>query len=188
MYKEKLLLVGAGGFGRVVSETAVLNYDCAFVDDGVEFGTEICGVKVVGNTSDLPVLFGEYKKMIVTIGNNVIRERIYKAAAEMGYEFPNLIHSSAYVSPYAKIGCGCVFLNNVTVQNGSTVGNGVLLNPGVEIHHDCSVADFDLIYTNSVVRTYARVGKRVRIGSNVTISNNAVVTDDTDIPNCTAVN
>ena len=70
---------------------------------------------------------------------------------------------------------------------GSVVGNGVLLNPGVEIHHDCSVDDFDLIYTNSVVRTYAKVGKRVRIGSNVTISNDAVVPDDADIPNCTAI-
>ena len=31
--KEKLLLVGAGGFGRVVSETAGLKYESAFVDD-----------------------------------------------------------------------------------------------------------------------------------------------------------
>ena len=63
----------------------------------------------------------------------------------------------------------------------------MLLNPGVEIHHDCSVDDFALIYTNSVVRTYAKVGKRVRIGSNVTISNDAVVSDDADIQNCIAV-
>ena len=167
MCKEKLLLVGAGGFGRVVSETAVLNYDCAFVDDGFGMGTEICGVEVIGNTSDLPTLFGEYKKLIVTIGNNRVRESIYNIAV--------------------KIGWGCVFLNHVTVQNGSVVGNGVLLNPGVEIHHDCSVDDFDLIYTNSVVRTYAKVGKRVRIGSNVTISNDVVVPDDADIPNCTAI-
>lgn len=185
--KEKLLLVGAGGFGRVASETAVLNYDCAFVDDGVEKGTEICGVEVIGNTSDLPTLFGEYKKLIVTIGNNRVRESIYNIAVKIGYEFPNLVHPSVYISPYAKIGWGCVFLNHVTVQNGSVVGNGVLLNPGVEIHHDCSVDDFDLIYTNSVVRTYAKVGKRVRIGSNVTISNDAVVPDDADIPNCTAI-
>ena len=187
MYKEKLLLIGAGGFGRVVSETAVLSYECAFVDDGVEAGTEICGVKVVGKISDLLALFGAYKKLIVTIGNNAIRERIYKTAAEIGYGFPNLIHPSAYVSSYAKIGWGCVLLNHVTVQNGSSVGNGVLLNPGVEIHHDCAVDDFNLIYTNSVVRTYAKVGKRVRIGSNVTICNAAVVTDDADIPSCTAV-
>ena len=61
------------------------------------------------------------------------------------------------------------------------------LNPGVEIHHDSSVGDYDLIYTNSVVRTYAKVGKCVRIGSNVTICNNATVPDGADVPDCTAV-
>ena len=32
MSKEKLLLGGAGGFGRMVAEQAMLQYDCAFVD------------------------------------------------------------------------------------------------------------------------------------------------------------
>ena len=31
---EKLLLVGAGGFGSVVLEHASQQYDCAFLDDG----------------------------------------------------------------------------------------------------------------------------------------------------------
>ena len=35
MSKEKLLLVGAGGFGRMVAEQAMLQYDCAFVDAGL---------------------------------------------------------------------------------------------------------------------------------------------------------
>lgn len=61
--------------------------------------------------------------------------------------------------------------------------DGVLLNPGVEVHHDSSVEDYALIYTNSVVRTYAKVGKRVRIGSNVTVSNEVIVGDDADIQN-----
>ena len=64
-----------------------------------------------------------------------------------------------------------------------TVAYGVLLNPGVEVHHDSSVEDYALIYTNSVVRTYAKVGKRVRIGSNVTVSNEVIVGDDADIQN-----
>lgn len=187
MTKEKLLLVGAGGFGRVVSELAVQKYDCAFVDDGVEIGTEICSVKVVGAVSDLSMLFTEYKLLIVTIGNNAVREQIYGIANRIGYAFPNLTHPSAYVSPYAKIGWGCVLLNNSIVQNGSKVGNGVLLNPGVEIHHDCSMDDFSLVYTNSVMRTYAKVGKRVRIGSNVTISNEVIVPDDADIKNGTVL-
>ena len=33
--REKLLIVGCGGFGRVVSEYARKEYDCAFVDDGM---------------------------------------------------------------------------------------------------------------------------------------------------------
>ena len=78
-------------------------------------------------------------------------------------------------------------MNNAVIQNGTCVGNDVLLNPGVEVHHDCSIGDYDLIYTNSVVRTNANVGKCVRIGSNVTICNNAVVPDGADVPDCTAV-
>ncbi len=187
MSKEKLLLVGAGGFGRVVSELARRNYDCAFVDDGVEIDTVICDIPVVGHTADLQELFTEYHNLVIVIGNNAVRERIYDTAKSIGYHFPNLISQSAYISPYAKLGWGSVVLNNAVVQNGSTVGNGVLLNPGVEIHHDSSVGDYDLIYTNSVVRTYAKVGKCVRIGSNVTICNNAVVPDGADIPDCTAV-
>lgn len=183
MFKEKLLLVGAGCFGRVVSETATLKYDCAFVDDGALTGTEVSGVSVIGNICDLLELRKTYDALVVTIGNNQLREKIYENAKALKYEFPNIICSSAYISPYAKIGHGCVILNNAVVQNGSNVGNGVLLNPGVEIHHDSFVDDNVLIYTNSVVRTMARVGKRVRIGSNVTISNNVIVPDDADIKN-----
>lgn len=185
--KEKLLLVGAGGFGRVVSELARQTYDCAFVDDGVDIGTVICDIPVIGHTENLLELFAEYKNLVIVIGNNVVRERIYDLAKDIGYSFPNLISPSAYISPYAQLGWGCVILNNAVVQNGSIVGNAVLINPGVEIHHDSSVGDYDLIYTNSVIRTYAKVGKSVRIGSNVTVCNNAVVPDGADIPDCTSV-
>ena len=185
--KTKLLLIGAGGFGRVALEHAALQYDCAFVDDGPALGTLVDGVPVIGRISDLPQLFGEYQRLIVTIGNNQLREELYRKAKAIGYSFPNLICTSAYVSTHATLGCGCVLLNNVVVQNGAHVGDGVLLNPGVEIHHDSFVDDYALIYTNSVVRTLAHVGKRVRIGSTVSISNNINIADDSDIPNGTTL-
>ena len=78
-------------------------------------------------------------------------------------------------------------MNNAVIQNGSCVGNGVLLNPGVEVHHDCSIGDYDLNYTNSVVRTNPNVAKCVPIGINVTICNNAVMKLGADVPDCTAV-
>ena len=91
MSKEKLLLVGAGGFGRMVAEQASRQYDCAFVDDGQVVGAEVCGIPVVGGIADLPELRKEY----------------------------------------AKIGYGCVVLQNACIQNGSQVGNGVFCTPVV---------------------------------------------------------
>ncbi len=181
--KEKLLLVGAGGFGRVVLEHAIGVYDCAFVDDGQDIGTVINGCPVIGKIGDLATLFSSYKKLVVTIGNNALRERVYNTTSEIGYSFPNIIVPSAYISPYASVGYGCVILNNVVIQNNAKVGNGVILNPGVEIHHDSVVEDYVLIYTNSVVRSLAHVGKRAHLGSTLTISNEVIVPADAVVEN-----
>lgn len=169
MSKEKLLLVGAGSFGRMVAEQAMLQYDCAFVDDGQPVGSVICGIPVVGGIADLPELRKKYALLVVGIGNNAFRAQMYEKAAAFGYDIPNIIAPSAYVSPFAEIGKGCVILQNACVQNGAVVG------------------DYALIYTNSVIRTGAKVGKYVRIGSNVTICNNATAPDGADVPDCTAV-
>ena len=187
MSKEKLLLVGAGGFGRMVAEQAMLQYDCAFVDDGQPVGTEICGIPVVGSLADLPELRKEYGLLVVGIGNNQFRAQVYEKAKALGYGFPTIVAPSAYISPYAKLGCGCVVLQNACVQNGASIGNGVLLNAGTEIHCDAAVGEYALIYTNSVVRTGATVGNFTRSGSNCAICNNATVPNGADIPDCTAV-
>ncbi len=185
--KEKLLLVGAGGFGRIAMEHAVREYDCAFVDDSYPSTKEVCSIPVVGKISDLPFLFNIYKKLIVVIGNTKLRAQIYQQAQKIGYDFPNIIATSAYISPFATIGKGCVILNNVVIQNQAQIGNGVLLNPGVEVHHNCFVGDNTLIYSNSVVRTYAKIGQRVLIGSTVSISVGAVVKDDEVVPDGSTV-
>ena len=179
--RDKLLLVGAGGFGRVVLEPAIQEYDCAFIDDGPEIGTLVNGVPVIGRTTELEKFISEYKLLLVAIGNNKLREKIYKDAESIGYDFPNIIDPSAYISPFASVGKGCVILNNAVVQNNAKIGNGTILNSGVEAHHDSFIDDYCLIYANSVVRALTHVGKRVRIGSTVTISTGASVADDADI-------
>ena len=110
MSKEKLLLVGAGGFGRMVAEQAMFQYDCAFVDDGQDVDNEICGIPVVGGLANLPELRIEYGLLVVGIGSNQFRAQVYEKAKILGYTFPNVIAPSAYISPYAKLGCGCVVL------------------------------------------------------------------------------
>lgn len=187
MSKEKLLLVGAGGFGRMVAEQAMYQYDCAFVDDGQPVGAEICGILVAGGLANLPDLRKEYSLLVVGIGSNQFRAQVYEKAKTLGYGFPNIVAPSAYISPYSEMGYGCVVLQNACIQNGASVGDGVLLNAGTEIHCDAAVGDYALIYTNSVIRTRAAVGGYARIGSNCTICNNTTVSDGADIPDCTAV-
>ena len=118
----------------MVAEQAMHQYDCAFVDDGQPVGTEICGIPVVGSLADLPELRREYGLLVVGIGNNQLRAQVYEKAKALGFAFPNIVAPSAYVSPFAKIGYGCVVLQNACVQNGASVGNSVLLNAGTEIH------------------------------------------------------
>ena len=97
MSKEKLLLVGAGGFGRIVVEQAMLQYDCAFVDDGQPVGTDICGIPVVGSLADLPELRKEYGLLVVCIGNNRFRAQRYLEKQSQG-----LSHSH---TPVPGTGC-----------------------------------------------------------------------------------
>ena len=176
---EKLLLVGSGGFGRVVLEHASRLYDCAFLDDGTL--TSVDGTPVIGKIKDLESLFPEYKLLLVTIGNNALREKIYKQAAEIGYSFPNIIVPSAYISPHAVLGAGVVILNNACVQNNARVGSGTILNAGVEAHQDSVIGDYCLIYANSVIRSLAHVGNRAWIGSTATVSTGASVPNDSVI-------
>lgn len=159
-----------------MAEQAILQYDCAFVDAGQPVGAEICGIPVVGGIADLSELRKDYELLVVGVGNNTFRAQVYEKAAAMGYTFPNIIAPSAYVSTFAKIGIGCVILQNACAQNGEPKFTAM---PPWKITRSS--------IRTSVIRTGAQVGKCARIGSNVTVCNNAAVSDGADVPDCTAV-
>ena len=95
-YERKAFTSRRRRFWQGCTGTAQKHFDCAFVDDGYETGTKINGAEVVGRISDIAKLFSEYQKLIVVIGNNALREKVYKEAAAIGYSFPNIIVNSAY--------------------------------------------------------------------------------------------
>ena len=169
--KDKILILGAGGFGREASEFIRKEYDCAFVDDSC-FDSTVCDIPVVGKMSDLPKLFGEYKKAVIPIGNSTVREKLFTECLNIGYELPNIICDDVYISPYATIGEGCILLSRVMVQHGASVGRGVILHPNVEVHLGGTMEDFTMAYTNSVIMTGAVVTKGKTVPSTTTIEKN----------------
>lgn len=178
---NKLLIVGAGGLGRMVLESASEYYDCYFIDDNYEIGSIICDTEVVGKIKDIQHLKNSFDYLIVAIGNNVFREELTNNALSYGYKVPNIFNHTAYISKYAKFGYGCIVLSNASIQNGACLGNGVVITANVEVHHDAEIFDFALVYSNSTIRTYAKIGQRTKIGSNVTIKNNTIIEPDSII-------
>ena len=180
---EKLLIVGAGGLGRMTLEIAINEYECCFIDDAYKVGDIICDAKIVGKINELEDLSNEYNYLVCAIGNNSLREIITNKAITFGYKIPNIVSKSAYISKYSILGYGNIIFNNVCIQNGATIGNGVVITANSEIHHDCCIDDFSLIYSCSVIRANAKIGKRVKIGSTVSISNDVIIEDDSIIDN-----
>ena len=178
---ERLLIVGAGGLGRMVMESALENFECYFIDDNYNAEDVICDVKVVGKIKDIKDLKEKFDNLVVAIGNNAFREKLTNEAISYGYKVPNIINSTAYISKFTKFGYGCIVLSNASIQNGAILGNGVVITANVEVHHDATIDDYALVYSNSTIRTYSHVGKRTKIGSNVTIKNNTKILEDSII-------
>lgn len=99
---KTLLIIGAGGHGRVVGEIAeACGYSVAYLDDQ-------SGNKVVGTILELEKFKDQFGFYFVGIGNNTTRQLLLERLEKLGLEIPSLIHPTAYVSPTASIGAGTV--------------------------------------------------------------------------------
>ena len=63
--------------------------------------------------------------LIHSVDSEHLLECINREAEKAGYDFPNIVWPSVYISPYAKVGRGCILLNNVVIQNAAVVGQRV---------------------------------------------------------------
>ena len=152
--ERRLLILGAGGFGRVVYELAEelgIYYGIAFLDDAAQ------GENVVGKLEDYQNLSGEYTHAIVAIGNNALRLQWMQRLEAAGYRLPVLRHPTAWVSGSARVGQGSVILPYSVVGAGAAVGCGTILNVASAVDHDCTVGDGCHICLHAVVKDQSTV-------------------------------
>ena len=62
--KKNLVIIGAGGHGKVVAESAMLSFNIVgFADDTTPLGTEIIkGIKVIALTKEIEIIKNRDKK------------------------------------------------------------------------------------------------------------------------------
>lgn len=169
---KKIVLFGAGGFGReVASIIEVLNtispvYELVgFLDDGTDFseGIMINGYPFLGRREWI-INHKEDVVCVCTIGNSKIRSIIQRELTGQGVTFETIIAFGSYVGPYTELGDGCVLYGGITVSVNCKIGAGVLLNQQVNIGHDVTIGDFTTIMPTTGISGNCIVGSEVLIG------------------------
>jgi len=126
-----LLIIGAGGHGKVVKEVA----EAIGTFDKIDFVDDNSG-EAVGRIADIERLRSSYDAAFVGIGNNHLRGELLIKLEACAYHIPTLIHPTAYVSKTAEIAKGTVVEPKAIVNANSTVGEGCIISVGAIVDHD----------------------------------------------------
>ena len=147
---KNIVIIGAGGFGREVADTIrAINkvsreYNIiGFIDDDESLkGAVLNGIAVVGTGNELKRLAKEeLLYAVIAIGAPKVKKVIAeKYNAYVRWE--TIIHPSAVISDYTKIGEGCIFQAHIFVGPNTKIGNHCMLNIGTSLGHDAVMGDY----------------------------------------------
>ncbi len=148
---NSILILGAGGHGRVVAEVAA---DCGY--DKVDF-LDDNSPDAIGPISALQQYTGKYDSYFVGIGNNETREYLHKKLEALGCNIPRLIHPTAYISRTAHIGAGTIVEPKAIVNANAIIGEGCIISVGSIIDHDSVIGDFAHINAGAICKGGSKV-------------------------------
>ena len=153
---KRIYIYGASGHGLVLADVAKsCGYeDIVFLDDDKSKG--FLTFDDIKENRDYHISFG--------IGNNQIREKLYKKVKENGFFTPILIHPSSIISSSAEIEEGTVIMPNVVVNAKAYIGKCVILNSSCVVEHESIIGDFVHISPKVSIAGDVRIGDFTHIG------------------------
>lgn len=174
---QKLLIIGAGDFGRellvwakAVHDAGRASWQIAGYLDANPRALEEFGI-------DLPV-HGDPKTwepqpdqvFACAISKPAVKLEICRELAARGAKFINLIHPTAIIGPHCRIGTGCIFCPGVVVTTHATIGDFVTLNLYTTVGHDAVVGDGCTTCSHVDITGHAQVGEGVFFGSHAAVT------------------
>lgn len=163
---KRLALLGASGHGKVVADIAQSCdwREIVFFDDAWPDISQNSHWPVVGNSEHLLNQLDKFDGVFVAIGRNKIRAQKLERLQSHFAPIISLVHPSAVISQYSRIGPGSVVMPGVVVNVDAKVGAGVILNTGCSIDHDCVLADCVHVSPGARLAGGVRVGRLSWIG------------------------
>ena len=172
---RNVVIIGAGGHGRVVADTIELSGDkvIGFLDDNAQSDEKL---NIIGKNADAYKYCDGETYLFVAIGNCKVRKDIMDKLPNA--KWYTAIHPSAVISPSAIIGKGSCVLPNAVVNNSAVIGKGVVVNTGATVDHDNVIGDYSLLACGVHLAGTVSVGECTWVGVGTTISNNVSVCDN----------
>jgi sugar O-acyltransferase (sialic acid O-acetyltransferase NeuD family) len=162
-----LLIVGAGGHGRVVVDTAELQgiwEEIVFLDDRSDVDM-VLNHRIIGKLQEYGKFVDKYENAMVCIGDNEGRLDLIQKLLKVGYKVPVIIHPKASVSKHSNIGAGSVILAGAVINTSASIGKGCIININSCVDHDAILGDGVHVCSGAVVRSVCNIGRLSYIGA-----------------------
>lgn len=166
---NRLIIVGAGGHGKVVADNAAKNgyTDICFVDDHAS--GQCMGFPIVGRCADLVRLNDGETDFVIGIGSNAVRKKI---ARTYDVNWVPLIHPAAQIGLQAAIGRGTVVMAGAVINACAMVGEHCIINTGAIVEHDNVIGDFVHISPGAALGGTVEIGALTHVGLGAAVRNN----------------
>lgn len=176
-----LVILGAGGHGRVVADAALAarawQRVLATDRDSARWGHELLpGVPVLPLEQALAAGDAGFH---VAIGSAEARER---ETLQLGARaLASVVHPGAAVSPFAQVAPGCFVAAQGVVAPHARLRAGVIVNHGAVVDHDVDVGGFSHIAPRAALGGAVRIGRGVLVGAGALVLGGVVVCDGATI-------
>ncbi len=158
---KNIIVIGSGGHGRSVAESILQSGELnlvGFVDDSFTPNATLWGYPILGKINDLAEAQHLADFVVVAIGNNTLREKIFAQLNDLDFKLASVFHPKSIVSPSAIIGEGTVIMAGGIVGTEAKLGRGVIVNCGATVDHHCIVEDFGHLGVNTCMAGGSSLG------------------------------
>lgn len=181
MSTDSLLIIGAGGNGRVIADLA--DRTCqwsriAFLDDAPYATDEDRPWETLGKCGDLSDYTSGFTHGIVAFGDNELRAHWIAHLEESGLVLAVIVAESAEVSDRATLGPGSVVMPQAAVNIGVRTGSGCIINTAASLDHDCLIGDCVHIAPGANVGGDVAIGDRSWIGIGASVRHGITIGND----------
>lgn len=176
-------IYGTGGTGKDVYDVVVRqkHYEkIIFIDDTKEIGyfrnNELYPFEKIPKSYN-----PQNMKIIIAVGEPMLRKKLYDRVKEKGYILTNVIHEDTDISEYANVGEGLIAFKGVIIGADAKLGENILLEPYVVMGHDVCVKRHTVLSCQVLVGGHAQIGEAVYIALASAIKDRVQIGNETII-------